>query len=853
MKHFFTKQRLSFKEKKADDYKVIKDFVNSIIKYHEEDFIYDDLDKEHDGTNKYRRVRNMLSNYRLFNNQLDQSDFRDYCDSIGIKESIGAKIHDIKAYNKTYNKINVLLGEEFRRPDTQRVVLVNPEGVRSKLEKRKEMYKEYIQAEVQMAVLAVQKQYPEVDPSGYKSEEEYQADVQEREAAIQEKVNSVFPPAEIEKYMSTSYLSQKEITAADLLKYLYYKENIKEKKNDGFKHGLISGEEHVWVGIINGEPVVEVLNPIKTFYHKSPEVKYVQDGLYAGYRTDMTIADVLDRFADDLTDKQKDDLENKYTSKNQTNDSNLINKSMTYGDLDTIEYQYSSSDSLSSEGSYGKGLYDDIEVIHIEWVSQRKIGFLEIQTPDGEVIVEKVDESFEQPKYAKTVRYKDENGISVTAYQWDNYSLEWEWIPEVWEATIIDENTFVKIGPKANQYYSPSNPFKVKLGYFGLVYNSMNAFSQSVMDRMKPYQYLFFIFMDKFKQLVAKDKGNLVAIDTSRLDPKFPIEKTIHFLEQAGYYVYNGLQNADMAGGQNRPGVDGIKISNINDIINFSQILAYIDSQIGEAAGVLSSREGGSERYEAVTNVQQNILQSSYITEPYFIAHDYLWKEVKTGLIETAQIAYSKHPLITQYVLNDGSRKFLEIDDEFSTEAEYGIFVSNASEDVQIFETLKSLAQPLLQNDKIEIDDLISILAADSPEELKRELLASKNKRQDREERMAQSQLESQEKMVQMQIEAREDEQEHQIQVERMKIEKDILVAEIQAERFALAQDVNENNVPDQLEIEKIRQKGQLDMAKLNHDSVQQEKNRQVDLIKTRETNQSKEKITRMKPKPSSK
>ena len=156
MRSVFPKQRLSYKEKEEDDFAKVKTFVNSIVRYHEEDFCYDCQNKS-DKTDQtfldekhwqHRRLKNMLSNYRLFNNQLDQEDFREYCDSLGIKKEIGAIAHEIKPYNKTYNKINVLLGEEYKRPDNQKVVLVNAEGVKSKTEYKNKLYRQTIQAAI---------------------------------------------------------------------------------------------------------------------------------------------------------------------------------------------------------------------------------------------------------------------------------------------------------------------------------------------------------------------------------------------------------------------------------------------------------------------------------------------------------------------------------------------------------------------------------------------------------------------------------------------------------------------------------------------------------------------------------
>lgn len=860
MRTFFPKQRLSYKQKSENDFEKVKQFVNSIVRYHEEDFCLTCGDKDEkdkggiDSKNwQHRRLKNMLSNYRLYNNQLDQSDFQEYCDSLGIKKEIGAISHDIKPYNKTYNKINVLLGEESKRPDNQRVVLVNAEGIKSKLEIKNKLYREFINSITQQEILKVKQQFPEIEAQAFNSQEEYQKALEQQAQEVQQQVDQALDPEQIEKYVSTSYLDAKEIMVGDLLNYLYYKENLKEKKNDGFKHGLISGEEHVWVGIVNGEPKVEVLNPLKMFFHKSPEVKYVQDGLYAGYRTFMTIGDILDKFCDDLTESQKDLLEDRYSSKIDGADASLISPSMKYGDMDTYEYKFSGSNSeFSKYGSYGPTNHDDIETIHFEWVSQREVGFLSFKDENGDDQMIKVDESYEIPKYAVKSEYRDENNNPYLCYEWDNFSLEWEWIPEVWEAIRIDSDIFVNVGPKPNQHYSLDNPYQVKLGYYGVVYNNMNATSQSHMDRMKPWQYLLFIGMDRLKSLIAKDKGDLVGIDTSRIDPNFPIEKTIHFLEQAGYYIYNGLQGGENPGASTRPGVESIHASNMQSVLNFVQILSYFDEQISDAAGVTKAREGSTAPYEAVTNNQQSIMQSSYITEPTFLVHDNLWREVKTGLIETAEVAYKRKPLITQFVLNDGSRKVLEVDEEVFNNASYGIFNSDNSRDYQVFQELRQLSQPLLQNDKIGIDDLVEILNADSMSELKRELKTSQRRREKREEQMAQAQTQSQEKQIQMQIDAREDEQAHEKELAMLKAETELTKAQMESERFAKAQDINNNQVPDTLEVIKEKMKQDHTSSEANkdrqHEATQAEKDREIELAKI----ESQKLIAKMRPKPSS-
>ncbi len=121
---------------------------------------------------------------------------------------------------------------------------------------------------------------------------------------------------------------------------------------------MLSGYEFAYVGRVNDEPYVEVLNPLGVFYHKSPETMYIQDGLYAGYKTYMTSADILDRFGQFLSEDDKDKIDRK----DKISGDALIGNSMKYPDNPVY-------DSISSyTGSYGNTSYkeEDFIVSHIE-------------------------------------------------------------------------------------------------------------------------------------------------------------------------------------------------------------------------------------------------------------------------------------------------------------------------------------------------------------------------------------------------------------------------------------------------------------------------------------------------------
>lgn len=205
----FPKQRLSLKEKIKDDRKWAKDVIDQLILHY--------ASSSNSMKDEYQEK---LSNYQLYNNILNQKDFERECNPLGIE--VGQFKDEIQPYNKTYNKLQVLLGEELKRPFNYRTVLVNQDGVRAKELHKQVMLKEFLTQQINKHIA----QYTNLPD-------------------LEQTQSTVIPPEELDEYFSTKYQDARERTADQILQYLYLKETIKEKKNDGFKHGLIAGEEIV--------------------------------------------------------------------------------------------------------------------------------------------------------------------------------------------------------------------------------------------------------------------------------------------------------------------------------------------------------------------------------------------------------------------------------------------------------------------------------------------------------------------------------------------------------------------------------------------------------------------------------
>lgn len=239
----FPKQRLPYSDKVKDDYKWARNVINNLL-----------LNYGLDTTivNQYHtEYQRKLANYQLFNNQLNQKDFEQECNPLGLE--LGQFQDKIQPYNKTYNKIQVLLGDELRRPFNYRPILINSDGIRSKLAVKDVMLRKYVLSQLQPIIQQIQPMFAPDE--------------------LQGEMDKILPPEEIDKYMKYNYREAREILATKILDYLKKSLSIADIKNDAFKHGLISGEELAYVGIRQDNPFLEVLNPLGCFYHKSPETK----------------------------------------------------------------------------------------------------------------------------------------------------------------------------------------------------------------------------------------------------------------------------------------------------------------------------------------------------------------------------------------------------------------------------------------------------------------------------------------------------------------------------------------------------------------------------------------------------
>ena len=700
--------------------------------------------------------------YNLYNSIFDEKDFKRITNPFKVEDGFPATPQD---FNIIRPKVDLLIGEETKRPINFRVVRTSQEAASELMDQEKEMLMQYIMGQITSKM----------------SEEEA--------AQFQQQLQSgeIMPPEAIAKYMSKDYKDVVENTAYHTLTYLREKLNLDNEFIKGWKDALIAGTEIYYVGVLNDEPYLERVNPMFFAYDQSPDLEFIEDASWCCRRMRMPVAEIYDRYYDKLTEKDLNKLNEMLTGR-PSND---------MGDKDPVDNFGGIKMHIYDNPLFDQKSRHSINVWHCCWKSFKKINYVTYLDESGTPQIEIADES-----YKKTGMELD-----VTP----------DWIIEVWEGYRAGSDLYFGIQPLEYQHVSIDNPNSQKLPYTGAIYSNTNSKPRSLVSILKPLQYMYIVLWYRLELAIARDKGKVVNMDITQIPKSMNItpDRWMHYLSSVGVNFINPYEE-----GWNIPGREGGKPATFNQITaldltmsnviaEYIQLMDKIEMLAGTISGITEQREGEISSNELVGNVERSVVQSSHITEPLFWVHNQCKKHALNMLLDTAKGAWSqtgKSKL--QYIFDNGERAYIDIQDKFFYE-DMDVFVSDTSKDMENIQKLQQLIQPAMQNGA-SLLEAAEVLTNDNFNIIKQKL---KEMQERQEQAVQQQQQAEQEQAIQLQQMQNEQQQqqlmleEAKMELERYRIDADnqtkIAVAEISAYRGTEEKDANNNGIPDPMEIAK--------------------------------------------------
>ena len=701
-------------------------------------------------TNNRSSKYNKQTNYNLYNSIFKERDFDYVLNPFGLKGNYSSVATKMKNYNIIRPKIELLKGEEMKRPFNFRVRATNGEVVSQRQDEKRKAILQHMQETMTPTEEGVQ------------------------------------PLDEIQKYFASEYIHPREVTANQIMEYGVQAEELEKKFNAGWEHALISSEEVYYVGTHNNEPKVRVVNPLNFDYDKTIELRSIEDAQWAKEERWLSMGEVIDLYSEYLTQEEVDRLDKGEVGY-------PMNKMSYYPgfayQMSEMEGNLVNQNADQNQSYNGNRTGSHVYVANVCWKSLRKIGFFSYIDPrTGQKEETLVDEQFKITPELK------EAGAE----------LRWQWINEVWEGTRIGQDIYCNIRPISNQFRDLNNPGDTKLPYIGYVYNSVNSMSTSMVDLVKPHQYTYMIVWWRLEQELAKAKGKKLVMDYAKF-PKsmgFSMDEWMYHFENTGIVWINSMEEGrkgdpDSANPGNTMSEIDMALSQV--VGQYLEVLREIEGQVDRITGVSRQRESDIKTSETVGGVERAIQQSTHITEPWFYYHNAVKQKVLNAYIYNFRQTSNENKKL-QYIVNDIEASIIEIDGTEFDDTNYNVFVSDSIKDHAIKQKLEGLAQIALQQEKVKFSDIIKIYKTESISEVEGRIVASETDFDQRQ----QAAIEQAQKAEAAQAEAlraheKEIREEESLQ-KQLDRENKIEIEIIKALGFAQDTDINANGLPDVIE-----------------------------------------------------
>lgn len=689
-----------------------------------------------------RSVLHKRINYDLLNGRLHMQDMELVLNPENIRA--GYIPDKIQHYPIMNSKINVLRGEESKRVFDYRVIVTNPLAI-SEIEnnKKQELFQ----------------RLQEIVQNTAQSEDEFNAEL--------EKLND---------YFAYEWQDIKEIRANALLNHYVKEYNIPYIFNTGFIDAMVAGEEIYQCDIVGGEPVIEKLNPMKVRVFKSGYSNKIEDADVVLLEDYWSPGRIIDTYYDVLTPADIKYLEELPNQGETTDGMDNYDERDNFVFADFVDPQFIDVENMFLPfGTFGgtKMYYDsagNVRVLRMYWKSRRKIKKVKSYDPQtGETVY-----NF----YPETYRTRVELGEEEEIF----------WINEAWEGTKIGKEIYVNIRPKPIQYNRLSNPSRCHFGIIGSIYNIGDQRAYSLVDMMKPYNYLYDAIHDRLNKAIAANWGKIMELDLASVPEGWNVEKWMYYAKVNHIAVKNSFKEGTIGAATGK--IAGAFAANSRGVIdaetgNYIQqhinLLEFIKMEMAEVAGISKQREGQISNRETVGGVERATLQSSHITEWLFTTHEDVKRRVLECFLETAKVALKGGSKKFQYILSDMSSQIMEIDGDEFAEADYGLVVDNSNASQELNSKMDALAQAALQNQLLSFSTIMDLYSSSSIAEKKRFVQKDEQAIQERQAQAQQAEMEAQQQAVQANMQMKQAELDQRARANELDNETKLLIAQMQA------------------------------------------------------------------------
>jgi len=794
-----------------------------------------------------RNARRLMKNYKLAKGTIDKTDYlveadnemRDIVDSLAQED---ASALELKFYPIIPNVVNVLVAEFAKRNTKITFRGVDEYSHNEMLEEKRSQIEQVLMQKAEQKLMAKM-----IDQGMDPEDPEVQQQMQQQTSP--EALKSL---PEIQNFFDKSYKSLCEQWATHQFKIDEDRFRMDELEERGFRDMLITDREFWHMKMNEDDYDVELWNPVTTFYHKSPDARYISQGNWVGKIEMLTIADVIDKYGYLMTQEQLESIEaiypvrsagyplqgyqndGSYYDATKSHEFNTNMPGLAYRQFVSMydNFIYNGGDIVNwimseNEDYAPMGAAFLLRATTAYWKSQRKVGHLTKINEEGEVITDIIGEEYkitDKPIYDTTlIKNKTKDNLIFGEH------IDWVWINQVWGGVKIgpnhpsfwgmnnpgginpmylgvDRNT---IGPLKFQFKGDNTLYGCKLPVEGAVFNDRNTRSTSMVDLMKPFQIGYNIVNNQIADILVDELGTVIMLDQNAL-PQHSLGEDWGKNNLAKAYV--AMKNFQMLpldtsinNTENALNFQHFQVMNLEQtqrMLSRIQMANYFKQQCFEVIGITPQRLGQQiGQTDTAKGVEQAMAGSYAQTEVYFMQHsDYLMPRVHQMRTDLAQYYHSKKPsLRLQYMSSTDEKVNFEMNGTDLLLRDINIYCTTKANQRAILEQMKNLA---VSNNTAgaSIYDLGNIMQTESLGELTNALKSIERKSTEQRQEQMQHEQEMQQQEMQTRLQEKQLDLDSKMQEAEKDRRKDILVAEIKSAGFGAMQDINENKQSDYMD-----------------------------------------------------
>jgi hypothetical protein len=790
----------------------------------------------------------LLKNYKLAKGTIDKSDYipseaNDAGELVDIlsSDSINSQnVNDameLKFYPIIPNVVSVLVSEFAKRNTKIDYRAVDEYSYNEILNHKMQEIESVLLEDAQSKLVAKMVEMG-LDPESEEAQQELNPDALKK-----------LP--EIEEFYSKTYQTLAEQWAVKQHHVDTNRFNLEELEEIAFRDMLVTDREFWHFKMLDEDYTIELWNPVLTFYHKSPEVRYISQGSWVGKVEMLTISDVIDLYGPSLNTDQLAQLEElypvragRYLLEGVQNDGSFYNPQLPHEKnmspslamkkhLSFNENTYNPDDVVAwiVGQSEHTGILHDHQMLRVTtayWKSQRKVGYLTSINEGGETEVDIVDENYvinNNPIYNNKF---DKRKTAETLVFGDH--IEWIWINQVRGGVKIGPNRMVfqdtldkddmmpiyigigsnKIGPLRFQFKGDDSLYGCKLPVEGKVFTERNTKSTALVDLMKPAQIGYNLVNNQIADILIDEIGTVIALDQNAL-PRHSLGEDWGKGNYAKAYVAmkdfsilpldTSITNTENA--LNFQHYQTLNLEQSNRLMTRVQMANFFKQQALEVIGITPQRLGQQVgQTDTARAVEQAVVGSYAQTEMYFIQHsDYLMPRVHQMRTDLAQYYHSNKPSIRlQNMIAPDERTFFEINGTDLLLVDLNVFCRTNANSRAIMEKIQQIAMTN-NTSGASIYELGQVAGADSLGALNIKLKKMDQNAQEKAERQAQREQEVEEMKIQAKKDEMKMEQDHQSREKEKDRRARLLEAEIKAAGYGAMQDVNQNQQSDFMDV----------------------------------------------------